>query len=160
MSFTALDCIFFIVVLFFALLASIRGFINEIMGKMAMVLAIGVAVLFYQKLAHEIVWLIPHKGLGAIAAFIMLFVITFLAVKIVQLILSKIFSGALLGSLNHALGLLFGCVEGLVVVLIILYVLCRQPFFDVQGIVKGSQFLHWFAPFIADPEGTVRGIIA
>ena len=160
MSFTVLDIIFSIIVLVFALGAWMNGLIKELLGKLAPVVSILVAALFFGSLTPAVQRSIPQPALSAVVAFLTLFVVTFLAVKIVQKLLSVVFSGDILGSLNRVLGLLFGVVEGLAVVSAVIIVLLVQPWFSVDEAVQSSLYWQLLGALLESPVVRVRDIFA
>lgn len=140
MNLTILDFIFIVLIAFFALSALIRGFINEVFGKVSVFLAIGASVLFSPKFEVFVHQSIQNEIVSKVVSYILIFIVFFLAIKIVQSILSKIFSCSILKSLDRVMGFALGLLEGIVVVALIVMVLAKQPWFDVLEITKGSFF--------------------
>ena len=160
MSFTTIDIIFSIIVLVFALGAWLSGLIKELLGKLAPVVSILVAALFFGSLTPTMAGFISYTPLAAVVAFLVLFVVTFIAVKIMQKLLSVIFSGEILGALNKILGLLFGLVEGLAVVSAIIIVLLVQPWFNVEALVRESLYWQLLGALLDAPVTRVRDVFA
>ncbi|MCQ2574078.1 MAG: CvpA family protein [Treponema sp.] len=139
-----LDIIFFVVILITSVAAAYRGFIKEVLGKAAWVLAVLLSVFLYKNVAVLFESSIKSETLRYICSFVCLFLGVFLIVKIVEIILSKIFSGEITGGLNRAMGFLFGIAEGLVFVFAFLFVLHVQPWFNTKGITEDSIFNNFF----------------
>jgi len=136
-----LDAIFLILTLVIAVVAAFKGFIKEVLGKAAWILAMLCSVWFYQKLAVQFQATIKNQTVRNAIAFVLIFMLVFLVVKIIEVILSKIFSGEIVGGLNRALGFLLGIVEGLVLSFFILFLMTAQPWINVEDVTKGSLFL-------------------
>lgn len=149
MSFAVIDYIFCLIILIFAIVGVVKGFIDNLFGKLAWILGILGAFFFYDRVSQNVLIGINNVVLSNILAFIILFVVIFLIVKIIQVILSKIFKGVILGSLDKALGFFFGLVEGLAIVALIIFLLCNQTLFDLGGMLNGSFFLDMFNQFLS-----------
>lgn len=134
-----LDTIFFVVVLIFAVSAAVHGFIKEILGKVAWVLAVFFSIFFYKKMGEVLIDVIGSEILRNIAGFVIVFLGVFIVVKIIEIILSKIFSGELVGGLNRALGFLFGVAEGFTLVFAVLFLLHAQPWINISSITQDSK---------------------
>ncbi|MCR5495060.1 MAG: CvpA family protein [Treponema sp.] len=138
MNFSPLDLIFILIIVFFTLSALIRGFINEVFGKVSVVLSIGAAIFFSPKFEVYVQQSLQNPILSKAISFILIFIVFFLAIKILQSILSKIFSCSILKSLDRVLGFALGLIEGLIVVAFIVIIFDRQPWFDLSAITKDS----------------------
>ncbi len=140
MSFAIIDWIFSIIILIFAISGVIKGFIDNVFGKIAFVAGILLGYLFYKDLAAVLLKDIKYPYVANVLAFLLIFVVTFLAIKILQMIIAKAFEWSILKSLDRTLGFIFGIVEGLAVVCLLIFLLNAQPFFEVQNIFEGSFF--------------------
>lgn len=138
MSFTIIDWIFSLIILAFAIGGIIKGFIDNIFGKLALVLGIFIAILFYKNIAALLLKDIKFPFAANIIAFLLIFVVVFLIVKIIQMIVSKVFEWSILKSLDRTLGFFFGIVEGAVVICLIILLLDAQPFINVNSLFDGS----------------------
>lgn len=143
-----IDFIFLVVIILFTVLGVIRGFIDNVFGKLSWILGIIGAFFLYDTVARNILYGIKNQFVANILAFLILFIIIFLIVKMIQIILEKLFQGKILGSLDRALGFLFGIVEGVAVVALIIFLLCNQPFFSVENIFNGSLSYSLFNKFL------------
>lgn len=140
MSFTIIDWVFSLIILAFAIGGIIKGFIDNIFGKLALVLGIFIAILFYKNIAALLLKDIKFPFAANIIAFLLIFVVVFLIVKIIQMIVSKVFEWSILKSLDRTLGFFFGIVEGAVVICLIILLLDAQPFINVNSLFDGSFF--------------------
>lgn len=148
MPFALLDVIFLIVILIFALIATAKGFIGAIFGKLCWIMGLFGAFFFYKYLLKYMTGVIKNEMLAAIACFFLIFVVIFLIVKIIQVILQKAFSGDIMKGLDRALGFFFGLVEGLVIVFIFIFIVKNQPWFDVRNLFEGSLFYQILSPML------------
>lgn len=140
MTFTIIDWIFAVVIAIFAIIGLSKGFIDNIFGKLAWILAVICGCFFYDDAAQLVLGSIENQILKSVVAFLMVFVFVFLIVKLVQVIVAKIFEWNILKSLDRTLGFFFGIVEGLVVVGLIIFLFTVQPFFSTERLFEGSFF--------------------
>lgn len=153
MSFVIIDWIFSGIILIFAIAGVIKGFIDNVFGKIAFIAGIILGYLFYQDVAGGLLKDIKVPYAANIIAFLLIFVVTFLIIKIVQMIVAKVFEWSILKSLDRTLGFIFGIVEGAAVVCLVIFLLTAQPFFSVQGIFDGSFYYNLVnALFISSRE--------
>lgn len=138
MSFAIIDWIFSIIILLFAISGVIKGFIDNVFGKIAFVAGILLAYLFYKDVATGLLKDIKIPVAANVIAFLLIFVVTFLTIKIIQMIVAKVFEWSILKSLDRTLGFIFGIVEGAAVVCLVVFILTAQPFFSTQTIFDGS----------------------
>ena len=149
MTLTIIDWIFAIIILIFAVTGIIKGFIDNIFGKLAVILGIILAYFFYKDVATGFLKDIKIPIAANVISFLLIFVVVFLIVKIIQMIIQRIFQFSILKSLDRTLGFLFGIVEGCVVVCLTIFLLDAQPFFDASKILEGSFFYNLVASFTA-----------
>lgn len=138
MSFTIIDWVFSIIILLFAVSGLIKGFIDNVFGKIAFVVGILMAYLFYKNVATGLLKDIKITVAANVVAFLLIFVVTFLVIKIVQMIVAKVFEWSILKSLDRTLGFIFGIVEGTAVVCLTVFLLNAQPFFSTESLFNGS----------------------
>ncbi len=138
MSFTMIDWVFSLIIFAFAIVGIIKGFIDNIFGKLALILGIFIAILFYKNIAALLLKDIKFPFAANIIAFLLIFVVVFLIVKIIQMIVSKVFEWSILKSLDRTLGFFFGIVEGAVVICLIILLLDALPFINVNSLFDGS----------------------
>ena len=138
MSFVTIDWIFSIIILIFAISGIIKGFIDNVFGKIAFVAGIILAYLFYKDIATSLLKDVKIPFAANVIAFLLIFVVTFLVIKIIQMIVAKVFEWSILKSLDRTLGFVFGIVEGVAVVCLVVFLLSSQPFFNTQSLFEGS----------------------
>ena len=88
MSFVIIDWIFSGIILIFAIAGVIKGFIDNVFGKIAFIAGIILGYLFYQDVAGGLLKDIKVPYAANIIAFLLIFVVTFLIIKIVQMIVA------------------------------------------------------------------------
>ena len=140
MTFTIIDWIFASIILLFAISGVIKGFIDNVFGKIAFIAGIILGYLFYKDVAEGLLKDIKVPYAANIIAFLLIFVVTFLIIKIVQMIIARVFQWSILKSLDRTLGFIFGMVEGAAVVALVIFLLTVQPFFNTDNILSGSLF--------------------
>lgn len=138
MTFIIIDWIFSILIIIFAISGLIKGFIDNVFGKIAFIAGILLGYIFYKDVARDLLKDIKVPYAANIIAFLLIFVVTFLIIKLVQMIVSKVFEWSILKSLDRTLGFIFGIVEGGAVVCLIIFLLSAQPFFPAQNLFEGS----------------------
>lgn len=151
MMFAFIDIVFAIIIIAFAISATVKGFVAELFGKAAFILGLVIAVMFYGELYPFIVKWISVEFFAQAIAFILLFVVTFLLVKIIQHIIASLFQSDIMSGLNRAMGFLLGIVEGMLVVAVILIFLNIQPWFDTTQLLDNSFFAKILAGIISQP---------
>ena len=151
MNIAIIDLVFLGIILWFVIVATIKGLIAEVFGKAAFVVGILIGLLFANDLYPSVVIWVPIPFVAQILSFILIFIAVFLAIKILQLLLGSLFSGEVLGSLNRALGFFFGLAEGLIIVSFVLIILHLQPWFDVSSLLDNSIFDVFLGNFISYP---------
>ena len=135
-----IDWIFGIIIVVFAVSGLIKGFVDNVFGKLAFIAGIICGWIFYKSLATTLLKDIKVPYAANILSFLLIFVVVFLIIKLAQMIVSKIFEWSILKSLDRTLGFIFGIVEGAAVVCLIIFLLSVQPFFDVTNLFNGSFF--------------------
>ena len=148
-----IDLVFFVVVAAFAIIACVKGFVDELFDRGAPLVVVWIAIFSYRMLADRLLPYVHFPILAGIFGFLLLFIMVFLIVKVVQQLVGKIFEGKILGQLNRLLGFAFGIVEGLAIVALVLVILTAQPWFDVSPVLGGSIFHRMFQAFLTALPG-------
>ena len=138
MNFAVIDWVFSGIIILFAIGGVIKGFIDNVFGKIAFVAGILLAYLFYKDIAVRLLKDIKVEFASKIISFLLIFVVVFLVIKIIQMIVAKVFEWSILKSLDRTLGFVFGMVEGAAVVCLVIFILTAQPFFNPSNILNGS----------------------
>ncbi len=149
MNFAIIDWVFSIIILIFAISGLIKGFIDNVFGKLALILGIIMAYLFYKDIAGGILKDVMVPYVANVIAFLLIFVVVFLIIKIIQMIVAKVFEWNILKSLDRTLGFFFGLVEGAAIIGLFIFLLDAQPFFDARKLFDGSFYYNLIASFLA-----------
>ena len=120
MTFAIIDFVFFVVIAIFIFSSLKKGFVNELFGKAAIIIALALSVILTPKLSSYVIATITNKTASSLVSFLLIFVVVFLIMRIIQHFVAKLFESEIMESLNKALALLLGIVEGLVVSAVIM----------------------------------------
>ena len=142
MTFTVVDWVFSLIIILFAVGGIIKGFIDNVFGKLAFVAGILLGYLYYKDIAKGLLKDIKIPIAANIIAFLLIFVVVFLVIKIIQMIVARVFQWSILKSLDRTLGFIFGLVEGAVIVCLIIFLLTAQPFVNINPIFEDSFYVN------------------
>ncbi len=159
MNIPMIDLVFTVIIVVFAILGLVKGFVNVVFSWAAPILSIWAGMLFYRNGAVILKKYVSSESAALLFSFLLIFVITFVLVKIAQLMAGNIFKGLLFSQLNHFLGFVIGIVEGLAITILILIVLAVQPWFDVTELLMNSLFFHLFHGIISIPAESVSSAL-
>ena len=159
MTFNILDIIFIIIMLLLAFHGSVAGFIKEFFSKIAIVVGIFVAVVFYDQLSPFLLDYIKSDFITKILSFLMIFILGYLIVRVIQHFVGNIFDGEILAGLDKVLGFFLGAIEGLLIVCVILILFYAQPWIPMDSLLNSSTFHSGLHEFLAKPVGVVQGFI-
>ena len=143
-----IDIIFIAIILVFAIVSAIKGFINAIFNKLCWILGLIAAFLFYNMLSVPMMDFVKNQIASDILSFLVIFIAVFLFIKIIQTILSKVFDGEIMKGLDRSLGFFFGLVEGIVIVYVFIFLALKQPWFPKPEFLTSSIFVKMFEHII------------
>lgn len=133
-----LDCIFFALLLIFAVRGFARGFINEVFGIGTLIFSLFFAFCFCDALGAVFASSM-NVTLAKVVAFFAIFVAAFIIIKLIQMLVKLIFSGPILKSLDKTLGLILGFLEGAALVVLVLFVMSElNGTIDSESLRNGS----------------------
>lgn len=155
-----IDVFFILIIIAFALIASVKGFIREAFGKLCFIGALFVSIMAAPQVVTLLAGAISNNILRIILAYLIVYIVSFLALRLIQGILEGIFENYLLSGLNRALGFFLGLAEGFVIILFVMAIMSIQTFFDISDITRGSIFFNTFAPFLNYTTKKVAGTAA
>lgn len=104
------------VVLVFAIIGIVRGFIKEVLSLTSWILSFWVAFSFAEQASRFFEPYIDAPLLRLVAAFATLFVCTLLMLTIISFLLHKLLSVSAIKGTDRALGGVFGAAKGLVLI--------------------------------------------
>jgi len=144
-----IDYVFIALILLMVVHGYFKGFVEEIFSWATIVLAIWMAVLFYQAGGAFIrtKMMANVRVVPEVLAFVAIFVIVTVVLKLLERVLEDVIQGAQLGTFNKVIGAVFGAVEGLAITTLVIFVLRVQPLFDASGIIGESIFAEFLLPF-------------
>ncbi|MDT8385903.1 MAG: CvpA family protein [Thiogranum sp.] len=102
-----------------ALLSLWRGFVKEAISLASWIIALWVAMLFFQELADWLVRWIETPSIRAVVAFTVLFVCVVLLGGLINFLAGQLVSKTGLTGTDRALGMLFGIARGIVIVAVL-----------------------------------------
>ena len=159
MTLTFIDIVFLVIVAFFALSAMMHGLIEELFGKLAVIVGVVAGFYFCGLLAPHIARFIKIPAVDVVLAFVLIFITAFLIVKIIQIAMGAIFSGEIMKSLDRVLGLAFGATEGALIVCCILILMKAQIWFDFDSLLSDSTIAKILLPYLQTPISYIRGML-
>ncbi|MBB5225296.1 CvpA family protein [Treponema ruminis] len=159
MTFTFIDIVFLIIIFSFAFLAMIHGLIQELFGKLALIVGLVAGFYFCGLLAPHISKIIKIPAVDVVLAFILIFITAFLVVKIIQIIVGAIFSGEIMKSLDRVLGFAFGAIEGVLIVSCILILMKAQIWFNLSPLLSKSTVAKILLPYLQAPISYIGGML-
>ncbi len=160
MTLDFIDIVFLVIVAFFALSAMMHGLIEELFGKLAVIVGVVAGFYFCGLLAPHIARFIKIPAVDVVLAFVLIFITAFLIVKIIQIAMGAIFSGEIMKSLDRVLGLAFGAIEGALIVCCILILMKAQIWFDFDSLLSDSTIAKILLPYLQTPISYIRGMLA
>ena len=148
-----IDVVFLVLIGLMIVHGYVKGFIEELFSWAALVLAIWMAVLFYQAGGAFIrtKMMANVRVVPEVLAFAAIFFIVVFFLKLIERILNDVIQGAKLGTVNKVFGAIFGIVEGLALTTLVLFVLSVQPLFDSSNLLGESTFAEIILPIIRRP---------
>ena len=114
-----LDLAIIVVILLFAAIGVLRGFVREVFSLLAWVVAGGISWLFAKDISDWFINSIQNSGLRRLAAFAVLFAVVFILITVVSFFVRRWFFQGRLKTPDHVLGGIFGAARGAVVIVII-----------------------------------------
>jgi membrane protein required for colicin V production len=138
MDIAVLDIIFGIIIFLVVIRCIIKGFIAEIMALAALILGIGLAVVFFQMGARVLENYFGPSDWNQVIAFLIIFLVVYVIIKLFENAIHRLFERLRLGSLDRALGFFLGIAEGIIIIAVIIIIMRLQPFFEVEELINES----------------------
>jgi len=123
-----------------------RGFVKEALALATWLVALWVAMSFYEPFAAKLVQLIPEPSAQKAVAFALLFVCVLLVGAAVNYIASKLVSKTGLSTTDKLLGLVFGVARGAVIVALLVLLAGLTPL-PQDAWWQESHLLEYFEQF-------------
>ena len=149
------------VVVLFAVIGIIRGFIREVLSLLSWILAFWLAFTFADTTSHLLEPYIDAPVLRVIAAFAALFISALLALTIASFLIHKLLSVSGIRGTDRALGGLFGAVKGLVIIAALMLfahetVLPQEKWWRTSILADHFQPLVWVIRDLLPPDMSKR----
>ena len=120
---TTLDTIALSILVLFAFVGTIRGFIKEILSIFSWILCILVAFMYYDGLAEHVKGIFPGDFIPFIFSFVIIFATGLLIMSIISKWVSKMVKNSPLDGMDRLLGFLFGLVKGVFLIIFAAFIL-------------------------------------
>ena len=153
-----LDLVILIFTAFLLIKGVWKGFVKEVAGIIAVVLAVFISFRFHKDTAGYLVSFIDDKY-ATVSAYLMLFLAVYLAVMMFGNLLDKVLKSVFLGGVNRILGGVFGLLKSVLWLTLIT--------FAYSAIKDGAGLHHpaWivdslFYPFLLDFTGIMSSYLA
>ncbi|MGB5474828.1 MAG: CvpA family protein [Gammaproteobacteria bacterium] len=146
MAIAWIDIVILALVVLSAILSLFRGFVKEALALATWLIALWVAMSFYEPFATWLSQWITLASAQKITAFALLFVCVLLLGAVVNYLASKLVSRTGLTSTDKMLGIVFGIARGGVIVAILVLLAGLTPF-PHDSWWQDSQFLSYFEEF-------------
>ena len=159
MAIAWIDVVILALVVLSAILSLFRGFVKEAMALATWLVALWVAMLFYEDLAAWLSQWIELASAQKAVAFGMLFVCVLLLGAIVNYLAGKLVSKTGLTGTDKMLGVVFGVARGGVIITILVLLAGLTPF-PQDAWWQNSQFLGYFEEFALWMRNFLPGEIA
>ena len=159
MAIAWIDIVILALVVLSAILSLFRGFVKEAVALATWLIALWVAVTFYEDLAHWFAQWITLVSAQKITAFALLFVCVLLLGAIVNYLAGKLVSKTGLTGTDKILGVVFGVARGGVIVAILVMLAGLTPL-PQDSWWQDSQFLSYFEEFALWMRDFLPGEIA
>lgn len=147
-SINALDIIFFILAFVIIMIATLKGFLNEVFSTAAWFVSFIICFLFYKSFAVFLKQYLGEKDFLYLISFLFLFVISYSIIKILHAVLANILRSPSIASFDHALGFFLGVIKAVLVILFIIFVLYFQKIFSVEKIFHESIVVQFLWPLV------------
>jgi membrane protein required for colicin V production len=150
------DYILLVIIAISALLSLWRGFVMEAISLVSWIVALWVAVIFFQDLANLMKDWIDTPSIRDVVAFAILFVSTVLVGGMVNFLAGQLVAKTGLTATDRALGMLFGIARGVVIVAVLvllagLTALPQDPWWQEALLLGHFQDMAlWLRSFLPD----------
>lgn len=125
MVFNWLDILLLVIIAVTVIIGAIRGFLRQIIGILAVVTGLILAIRFYP-LGSQIFAFVRNEVLAQLLGFFLIFVVILCVGWMINILLAKVVKGPL-KSLNHFLGAGLGLVKGILICSIVVFGLLVFP---------------------------------
>ena len=132
----------------FMIRCSLRGFIKETLSCASFIVGGLSGIIFYRQAGELIENFIVLNGFLEIVGFIVSFLGGFILVKAIEVALRASVEALKLGWADRILGIVLGFVEGIVVICLLVFLMIRQPLFELDDLLNSSAVASFFIPIL------------
>jgi len=141
-----LDLAIIVVILLFAVIGVLRGFVREVFSLLAWAGAGGISWLFAKDISDWFINSIQDSVLRRLAAFVVLFAVVFILITVAAFFVRRLFFEGRLKTPDHILGGIFGAARAAAVIVIIVLLagltsIPREPWWHESYLVGYFQSL-------------------
>jgi membrane protein required for colicin V production len=154
-SFNQFDIVLCLIILILMIRGTIKGFIAEVLSMAAVILGIGLAVIFSGMLSKVVTSIFGESIWSPVIAFLGIFIIVYLIVKLLEGAIHKGIEKLNLHKLDRVMGFLLGFIEGILVISCIVLIIRIQPFVDADEMITGSIFARIILPVLIPAAAAV-----
>jgi len=126
-NWSSADTTFLLIILLFAAIGALRGFLRSLIGVLAIAIGFIVAAIFYHEIASFLTAVPTSFRIRCIIVLLFLMLLGYLFVRIVIRIYRKYTEYTLVGTLNRLLGFFFGGLQGVIWILVFTMVGLLSP---------------------------------
>jgi len=119
MVFNWLDILLLVIIAITVIIGAIRGFVRQIIGLLAVILGLVLALKFYPY-GKEVFTFLRNEVLAQLLGFFLIFVIVLSVGWVINILLAKAVRGPF-RSLNHFMGAGFGLLKGLIICVVVVF---------------------------------------
>jgi membrane protein required for colicin V production len=119
MIFNWLDILLLVIIAITVIIGAIRGFVRQIIGLLAVILGLVLALKFYPY-GKEVFTFLRNEVLAQLLGFFLIFVIVLSVGWVINILLAKAVRGPF-RSLNHFMGAGFGLLKGLIICVVVVF---------------------------------------
>jgi membrane protein required for colicin V production len=148
------DYVLLAIIAISALLSLWRGFVREALSLTSWILALWVAIMYFERLGGWLSRWIDTPSISAVVAFTVLFVITVMLGGLVNFLAAQLVAKTGLTSTDRALGMVFGIARGVVIVAVLvllagLTALPQDPWWSESLLLRHFQDMAlWLKSFL------------
>jgi len=125
MGFSWLDILLLVIIAITVIFGAIKGFLRQIIGLLAVIIGLILAVRYYSYLA-EVITFVRNEVMAQLLGFFLIFIVVLGIGWVMNILLAKAVRGPF-KSLNHFLGAFFGFTKGLLICGVIVFGLLVFP---------------------------------
>ncbi len=125
MVFNWLDILLVVIIAVTIIIGAIRGFLRQIIGILAVVIGLILAVKYY-RIGSEVFAFVRNEVLAQLLSFFLIFIVVLCVGWLINILLAKAVRGPL-KSLNHFLGAILGLIKGILICSVVVFGLLVFP---------------------------------